>query len=60
MSRQFEYPENSEDSEDLSRLGDVLQGVLGGESVEELGHVEGEDAENVDDVERGEEELHLE
>ena len=59
VSREFEDSENPQNSEYLSRLCDVLQGVFGGESVEELGHVEGEDAENINDVQRGKEELAL-
>ena len=35
MSGELEDPENAENSEDLGRLGDVLEGVLGGEQVEE-------------------------
>ena len=31
VSRQFEDPQDPEDPEDLSSLGDVLEGVLGGE-----------------------------
>ena len=55
MTGQFEYSENSQDSEYLSSLGDVLQGVGGGDQVEAHRDEEGEDAEEVDNVEeRGE------
>ena len=59
VSWEFEDSKNPENSENLSSFCDVLQGVFGGESVEELGHVEGEDAEDVNDVQRGKEELTL-
>ena len=55
MTGQFEYSENSQDSEYLSSLGDVLQGIGGGDQVEAHRDEEGEDAEEVDNVEeRGE------
>ena len=55
MTGQFEYSENSQDSEYLSSLGNVLQGVGGGDQVEAHRDEEGEDAEEVDNVEeRGE------
>ena len=55
MTGQFEYSENSQDSEYLSSLGDILQGVGGGDQVEAHRDEEGEDAEEVDNVEeRGE------
>ena len=55
MTGQFEYSENSQDSEYLSSLGDILQGIGGGDQVEAHRDEEGEDAEEVDNVEeRGE------
>ena len=55
MTGQFEYSENSQDSEYLSSLGDVLQGIGGGDQVQAHRDEEGEDAEEVDNVEeRGE------
>ena len=50
MTGQFEYSENSQDSEYLSSLGDVLQGVGGGDQVEAHRDEEGEDAKEVDNV----------
>ena len=59
MTRQLEDPQDPQNSEDLRSLGDVLQRVLGGQPVEELGNVEGEDAQNIDNIEGGEEKVNL-
>ena len=59
VSREFEYSENSQDSEDLSSLGHPLQRVLGVEEVEQDWDEEGEDAEQVNDVQKVREELNL-
>ena len=59
VSGEFEYSENSQDSEDLSSLGHPLQRVLGVEEVEQDWDEEGEDPEQVDDVQKVREELNL-
>ena len=56
---ELENPEDPENPEDLGGLGDVLQGVLRGQPVEELGDVEGKDAQHINNVERGEKKVHL-
>ena len=43
----------------MSCLGDVLEGVGGGDEVEAHGDKEGEDTEEINDVEEGGEELKL-
>ena len=48
MSRQLENPEDPEDPEDLRSLGDILQGVLRGQLVENQGDKEWEDSKEVD------------
>ena len=60
VSREFENPENPEDPKDLRRLGKVLQGVVRVEVVEEEGDVKGEDAEQVDHVQKSDREKELE
>ena len=60
VSREFENPENPENPKDLRRLGKVLQGVVRVEVVEEEGDVEGEDAEQVDHVQKSDREKELE
>ena len=59
VSGEFKYSENSQDSEDLSSLGHPLQRVLGVEEVEQDWDEEGEDPEQVDDVQKVREELNL-
>ena len=48
---QFENPEDSKDSEDLRSLGDVLDGILGREKVEEDRDKEGKDSKEVNNIE---------
>ena len=60
MSGELEDPENAENSEDLGRLGDVLEGVLGGEEVEENRDEEGEDSHQVNHVQERDQEFKLE
>ena len=60
VSREFENPENPEDPKDLRRLGKVLQGVVRVEVVEEERDVEGEDAKQVDHVQKSDREKELE
>ena len=60
VSGELEDPENAENSEDLGRLGDVLEGVLGGEEVEENRDEEGEDPHQVDHVQERDQEFKLE
>ena len=43
----------------MSRLGDVLEGVGGGDKVEAHGDEEGEDTKEINDVEEGGEKLKL-
>ena len=52
VAGQLEDAEDPQDPEDLSSLGDVLERVLGGEEGEGEGQVEGQDAQQVDDVEK--------
>ena len=52
MSGEFEDPEDSEDPEDLRGLGDILQGVLRGELVEDQRDKEREDPEEVDYIQK--------
>ena len=59
VTGQFEYPQYSQNSENLRRFSDVLQRVGGGEEVQAHADEEGEDAEQVDDVEEGGEEVEL-
>ena len=59
MSGKFEDSQYSEDPEDLSSLGDVLERVLGGEQVEGEGQVEGQYAQKVDDVQERHHKLNL-
>ena len=56
---ELENPENPEDPEDLRRLGEVLEGVVRVEVVEEEGDVEREDAQQVDHVQEGDGEEEL-
>ena len=60
VSGELEDPENPENSEDLGGLGDVLEGVLGGEQVEQDWDEEGEDPHQVDHVQEGDQEFKLE
>ena len=60
VSGELEDPENAENSEDLGRLGDVLEGVLGGEEVEENRDEEGEDSHQVNHVQERDQEFKLE
>ena len=57
MSGELEYPQDPQNAEYLRSLGDVLEGVLGGEEVEGQGQVEGQDAQQVDDVQERHHEL---
>ena len=50
---ELENPENPEDPEYLSCFGEVLEGVVRVEVVEEEGDVEGENAEQVDHIQEG-------
>ena len=50
---ELENPENPEDPEYLSSFGEVLEGVVRVEVVEEEGDVEGENAEQVDHIQEG-------
>ena len=59
MSREFEDSENAKNPKNLSCLGNVFHGVLGGETVENLGEVEGEDAKNVNYVQGRKDKLSL-
>ena len=59
MSGKLENSQNSENPEDLGGLGDVLEGVLGGEEVEQHTDKEGEDAKKVNNVEKRKEEVNL-
>ena len=52
-------PENTEDPKDLRRLGKVFQGVVRVEVVEEERDVEGEDAEQVDHVQKSDREKEI-
>ena len=60
VSGELEDPEDAENSEDLGGLGDVLEGVLGGEQVEQDWDEEGEDPHQVDHVQEGDQEFKLE
>ena len=60
VAGELEDSENAENSEDLGGLGDVLEGVLGGEEVEKNGDEEGEDSHQVDHVEERDQEFKLE
>ena len=44
MSGKLENPQNSQDPEYLGSLGNILDGVLGGEKVQGDGDKEGEDS----------------
>ena len=59
VAGELEDSENAENSEDLGGLGDVLEGVLGGEEVEENGDEEGEDSHQVDHIQERYQELKL-
>ena len=59
MSGELENPQNPEDPEDLGGLGEVLEGVVRVEVVEEEGDVEREDAQQVDHVQEGDREEEL-
>ena len=59
MAREFENSKDSEDSKDLCSLGDILDGVLGGEEVEQDRDKEGEDAKKVNNVKEGKEKVNL-
>ena len=59
MSGELEDPENAENSEDLGRLGDVLEGILGGKKVEEDRDEEGEDSHQVNHVQERDQEFKL-
>ena len=56
---ELENPENPEDPEYLSCFGEVLEGVVRVEVVEEEGDVEREDAQQVDHVQEGDGEEEL-
>ena len=57
---ELENPENPEDPEYLSCFGEVLEGVVRVEVVEEEGDVEGEDTKQVDHVQKSDREKELE
>ena len=59
VTRQFEYSQDSQNPENLRSFRDVLERVCGGEKVEADADEEGEDAEQVDDVQEGGEEGEL-
>ena len=59
VSGELENPENPEDPEYLSCFGEVLEGVVRVEVVEEEGDVEREDAQQVDHVQEGDGEEEL-
>ena len=59
VSGEFEYSENSQDSEDLSRLGDVLERVGWGDEIETNRDKEGEDSKKINDVEERGDEIKL-
>ena len=59
VARQFEYTQDSQNPENLRSFRDVLQRVGGGEEVQAHADEEGEDAEQVDDVEEGGEKVEL-
>ena len=59
VSGELENPEDPENPEDLGGLGDVLQGVLGGQEVEENRDEKGQDAHQVDHVQERDQELKL-
>ena len=59
VARQFEYSQDSQNPENLRSFRDVLERVGGGEEVEADADEEGEDAEQVDDVQEGGEEGEL-
>ena len=56
---ELENPEDPENPEDLGGLGDVLQGVLGGQEVEENRDEKGQDAHQVDHVQERDQEFKL-
>ena len=60
VSGELENPENTEDSENLGCLGDVLEGVLWREQVEKNRDEEGEDPHQVDHVQERDQEFKLE
>ena len=59
VSGELENPQNPKDPEDLGRLGEVLEGVVRVEVVEEEGDIEREDAQQVDHVQEGDREEEL-
>ena len=60
VSGELENPEDPENPEDLGGLGQVVQGVVGVDAVKAQGEEEGQDAQQVDHVQEGEQELPLE
>ena len=60
VSGELENPKDPENPEDLGGLGQVVQGVVGVDAVEDQGEEEGQDAQQVDHVQEGEQELPLE
>ena len=59
MAGEFENPQDSQNSKYLSGFSHPLQGVLGVESGEEHREEEGEDSEQVNDVQEIGEEMEL-
>ena len=59
VSGELENPKNPEDPEYLGRLGEVLEGVVRVEVVEEEGDIEREDAQQVNHVQEGDGEEEL-
>ena len=59
VSGELENPKDPENPEDLGGLGQVVQGVVGVDAVEAQGEEEGQDAQQVDHVQEGEQELPL-
>ena len=56
---ELENPKDPENPEDLGGLGQVVQGVVGVDAVKAQGEEEGQDAQQVDHVQEGEQELPL-
>ena len=59
VSGELENPKDPENPEDLGGLGQVVQGVVGVDAVKAQGEEEGQDAQQVDHVQEGEQELPL-
>ena len=59
VTGQFEDSQYSQDAKYLSSLGYVLHAVLWGQPVEELGDVEWENSQDINDIEGGEEKVNL-